>query len=108
MLTGGWQTSRETAYVQATRARNGTDWYLARDQLGEEGQEPDRIASLARQMSNSRAHEPSILHPEIPDRGWSPLRDPLRIAELTLRLNPLGQAQQRDSPEHDVDYGYER
>jgi ATP-dependent exoDNAse (exonuclease V) alpha subunit len=108
VLTGGWQTSKETTYVQATRARNGTDWYLARDQLGEEGQDPDRIASLARQMSNSRAHEPSILHPEIPDRGWSPLLDPLRIAELTLRLNPLGQAQRRDSPEHDVDYGYER
>jgi hypothetical protein len=108
VLTGGWQTSRETAYVQATRARNGTDWYLARDQLGEEGQDPDRIASLARQMSNSRAHEPSILHPEIPDRGWSPLLDPLRIAELTPNLNPLRQAQQRDSPEHDVDYGYER
>ncbi len=26
-----WQTSKETAYVQATRARHGTDWYLARD-----------------------------------------------------------------------------
>jgi conjugative relaxase-like TrwC/TraI family protein len=25
VLTGGWQTSKETAYVQATRARNGTD-----------------------------------------------------------------------------------
>jgi hypothetical protein len=30
VLTGGWQTSKETAYVQATRARKGTDWYLAR------------------------------------------------------------------------------
>jgi conjugative relaxase-like TrwC/TraI family protein len=107
-LTGGWQTSKESAYVQATRARHGTDWYLARDQLGIEGQDPDRITLLARQMSNSRAHEPSILHPEMPDRGWSPLLDPLRIAELTPHLNPLRQAQQRDSPEHDVDHGYER
>ena len=45
VLTGGWQTSRETAYVQATRARHGTDWYIARDQLGQEGQDPDRIAT---------------------------------------------------------------
>ena len=28
VLTGGWQTSKETAYVQATRARHGTDWHL--------------------------------------------------------------------------------
>src|ERR1700722_2411822 len=108
VLTGGWQTSKESAYVQATRARHGTDWYIARDQLGQEGQDPDRIANLARQMSNSRAHEPSILHREMPDRGWSPLLDPLRLAGLTSRLNPLRQAQQRDSPEHDVDHGYER
>ena len=33
VLTGGWQTSRETAYVEASRARHGTDWYLARDEL---------------------------------------------------------------------------
>ena len=59
-------------------------------------------------MSNSRSHEPSILHREMPDRGWSPLLDPLRLAGLTSRLNPLRQAQQRDSPEHDVDHGYER
>jgi hypothetical protein len=56
VLTGGWQTSRETAYVQATRARNGTDWYVARDQLGIDGQDPDRIERLAQQMSNSRLH----------------------------------------------------
>jgi ATP-dependent exoDNAse (exonuclease V) alpha subunit len=31
VLTGGWQTSRESAYVQATRARHGTGWHLARD-----------------------------------------------------------------------------
>ncbi len=30
------------------------------------------------------------------------------VAELTPNLSPLRQAQQRDSPEHDVDYGYER
>ena len=47
VLTGGWQTSKETAYVEATRARRGTDWYIAREQLGEEGQDPGRIARVA-------------------------------------------------------------
>ena len=47
MLTGGWQTSKETAYVEATRARHGTDWYLARDELGDEGQDAERITRLA-------------------------------------------------------------
>ena len=43
VVTGGWQTSKETAYVEATRARHGTDWYIARDQLGDDGQDAVRI-----------------------------------------------------------------
>ncbi len=79
VLTGGWQTSKETAYVQATRARHGTDWHLARDQLGEEGQDPDRITRLAQRMTNSRIHTPSIAYREPADLPWSPTRDPLRL-----------------------------
>jgi ATP-dependent exoDNAse (exonuclease V) alpha subunit len=30
VLTGSWQTSKETAYVEATRARQRTDWHIAR------------------------------------------------------------------------------
>jgi len=40
VLTGGWQTSQETSYVQASRAREGTDWYVNREELGEEGNDP--------------------------------------------------------------------
>jgi ATP-dependent exoDNAse (exonuclease V) alpha subunit len=47
VLTGGWQTSKETAYVEATRARHGTNWFIARDDLGTEGQDPQRITRLA-------------------------------------------------------------
>src|SRR5271163_4038081 len=47
VLTGGWQTSKETAYVEATRARHGTDWFIARDDLGNEGQDAARITRLA-------------------------------------------------------------
>ena len=72
VLTGGWQTSKETAYVEATRARHGTDWYLARDQLGEEGQDPDRITRLAQRMTNSRLHTPSTDYREQPGPAWRP------------------------------------
>jgi conjugative relaxase-like TrwC/TraI family protein len=37
VVTGGWQTSKEPAYVEASRARQGTDWYVSRDDLGLEG-----------------------------------------------------------------------
>jgi hypothetical protein len=47
-----------TEFSEATRARHGTDWYLARDQLGEEGHDPDRIVRLAERMGESRAHLP--------------------------------------------------
>jgi ATP-dependent exoDNAse (exonuclease V) alpha subunit len=46
VLTGGWQTSKESAYVEASRARHGTDWYIARDDFGNDGNDPDRITRL--------------------------------------------------------------
>ena len=70
VLTGGWQTSKETAYVEATRARHGTDWFIARDDLGTEGQDAARITRLAQKMTNSRAQTPSLAHPELPDPEW--------------------------------------
>ncbi len=85
VLTGGWQTSKETAYVEATRARRGTDWFIARDDLGAEGQDAVRIAHLAQKMANSRAHIPSLAHSECIDSGWAPSHDPLRIRS---RLSP--------------------
>jgi hypothetical protein len=63
----------ESAYVQATRARNGTDWYLARDQLSEEGHDPDRITRLAERMNRSRAHtHPSPTEKPRPSVGPQP------------------------------------
>jgi len=79
VLTGGWQTSKETVYVEATRARHGTDWFIARDDLGTEGQDAACIRRLAQQMCNSRAQTPSLAHPELPDPGWAPSRSPLRL-----------------------------
>jgi conjugative relaxase-like TrwC/TraI family protein len=105
VLTGGWQTSKETAYVQATRARHGTDWYLARDQLGEEGQDPDRITRLAGRMHRSRAHTPSVIHREIPGPSWDPSRDPLRLDRLIPHVGKLMRTPARDAPDHDVGRG---
>ena len=70
VVTGGWQTSKESAYVQASRARQGTEWFLARDELGLQGQDERRVTSLANKMRNSRAHTPSLAHPELPDPEW--------------------------------------
>ncbi len=82
VVTGGWQTSKESAYVQASRAREGTEWFLARDELGLEGQDERRVRNLAGKMRASRAHTPSLAHPELPDpewgRGFNPTLAPSR------------------------------
>jgi ATP-dependent exoDNAse (exonuclease V) alpha subunit len=67
VVTGGWQTSKEGAYVQASRARHGTEWYLAREELGAEGLDERRISKLAGKMRTSRAQTPSLAHPELAD-----------------------------------------
>ncbi|HEX5308960.1 MAG TPA: MobF family relaxase [Solirubrobacteraceae bacterium] len=70
VVTGGWQTSKEPAYVEASRARQGTDWYVSRQDLGVEGHDSDRIARLAQNMRRSHAQTPSLAHPELPDRDY--------------------------------------
>jgi hypothetical protein len=70
VVTGGWQTSKEPAYVEASRARRGTDWYVSRQDLGVEGHDTDRIKRLAQNMSRSHAQTPSLAHPELPDRDY--------------------------------------
>jgi len=59
-LTGGWQTTREGAYVQASRARDGTDWHVSRDDLGIDGDDTDRIDRLAAAMRTPGTQTPSI------------------------------------------------
>lgn len=100
VITGGWQTSRETAYVQATRARHGTDWYIPREQLGEEGQDPERITRLAERIGHSRAHTPSVVHRELHDSAWDPTRDPLRLNRLIPHVARVTRTPARDAPDH--------
>jgi conjugative relaxase-like TrwC/TraI family protein len=60
VVTGGWQTSQEGAYVQASRAREGTDWHVAREDLGTEGVDAEQVGRLAELMRASRAQLPSL------------------------------------------------
>lgn len=72
VLTGGWQTSKEPAYVEASRARRGTDWFLAREDLGVDGHDAERVERLAQAMSRSGAQTSSLAHPELPDVDFGP------------------------------------
>ncbi len=72
VVTGGWQTSKEPAYVEASRAREGTTWFVSREDLGVEGHNTTRIEQLAQNMSRSHAQTPSLAHPELPDPDYGP------------------------------------
>ncbi len=72
VVTGGWQSSKESAYVEASRARQGTDWFVSREDLGVEGHDTDRIQRLAQNIRRSHAQTPSLAHPELPDRNYGP------------------------------------
>ena len=105
VLTGGWQTSKETAYVEATRARQGTGWFIARDDLGNEGQDPRRITRLAQNMSHSRRQTPSLDYREATDLGWQPSRNPLRLRHILRPAHWLTRQSARNAPDHSVGRG---
>jgi hypothetical protein len=104
VVTGGWQTSKEPAYVEASRAREGTDWYVSREDLGVEGHDSDRITRLAEAMSRSHAQTPSLAYPELSGLEYgprlthaiTPTRTPLpTIARLLRRIAPPEPEQER-------------
>jgi conjugative relaxase-like TrwC/TraI family protein len=94
-ITGGWQTSHETAYVEATRAKHGTEWFVARDDLGADGQDADRVMRLADLMRTSRAQTPTLEHREI---------DPLEPDRYLSRFPELALPRLRALPGHDHEY----
>ncbi len=75
VVTGGWQTSKEPSYVEASRARHGTDWFVNREELGEDGQDADRIERLADSMRRSRRQTPSLDYRELANRETGPESD---------------------------------
>ncbi len=60
ILTGGWQTDREHAYVALSRAREQTQIYVSREDLGEVGMDAGAIERLGERMRRSGAQEASI------------------------------------------------
>ncbi len=84
ILTGGWQTSRESAYVQASRARHGSEWILAREDLGTHGQDDQRVERLARKISASRRHTATLRYREAPGRDLGLDVDRPRTRDLAL------------------------
>ncbi len=60
VLTGGWQSDRERAYVALSRARERTDVYVSREDLGEDGTDADLIERLADRVSVSHAQQASV------------------------------------------------
>jgi conjugative relaxase-like TrwC/TraI family protein len=98
VVTGGWQTSKEPAYVEASRARQGTTWFVNREDLGTEGHDTDRIQRLAQNMRRSHAQTPSLAHPELPDpeygRGYTRPIAPSRrsrIPGIARAINRIAQ-----------------
>jgi ATP-dependent exoDNAse (exonuclease V) alpha subunit len=106
VVTGGWQTSKESAYVEATRARHGTDWFLAREELGAHGQDADRVTQLARRMGTSRAQTPSLAY-EPYDPAFGPGYDlgPLRILRIPAILLRSSRNHDRSIANRNVDRG---
>ncbi len=60
IMTGGWQTDREHIYTELTRAREETQIYVSREDLGEQGFDIGAMERLAETMQRSRAQEASI------------------------------------------------
>jgi conjugative relaxase-like TrwC/TraI family protein len=60
ILTGGWQTDKEHAYVAVSRAREQTQIYTSREDLGEQGMDVGAIERLAERMQRSGAQEATI------------------------------------------------
>ena len=94
VVTGGWQTSAETAYVEATRG--GVEWHVGRDDL-DGHDDTQRLDHLAERMSVSRAQEPSLaveLHdprrlPDDPRDAFTVDRlRPAAAPDLTSDLTP--------------------
>jgi ATP-dependent exoDNAse (exonuclease V) alpha subunit len=90
VLMGGWQTDKESAYVALSRAREQTQIYVSREDLGEAGMDSGAIQRLSDRMRHSNAQEASIGN-EIADQQAA------RQAEVERRIEA----------ERDLDHGFE-
>jgi conjugative relaxase-like TrwC/TraI family protein len=95
ILAGGWQTDKEHMYVSLTRARERTDVYISREDLGEMGMDTGAIERLGERMARSRAQEASIAK-DVAEPTVEPERtaEKQRTAEQPVPIEPATQAAQ--------------
>jgi conjugative relaxase-like TrwC/TraI family protein len=96
-LTGGWQTSREGVYVQASRATDRIEFHVSREDLDSPDDE-QRVRQLAARVERSDAQTPSIsqqLSDPYRDPGeqrgaerYQPPRPPERLPAPTIDRAP--------------------
>ena len=89
ILAGGWQTDKEHMYVSLSRARERTDVYISREDLGEQGMDTGAIERLGERMARSRAQEASITK-DVAEPTAEPERtaQPERTAEQPTQIEP--------------------
>jgi conjugative relaxase-like TrwC/TraI family protein len=100
VLTGGWQTDRERAYVALTRAQERTDIYVSREDLGEQGMDVGAIERLGEAMAESRTEDASIA---LPEQGASYESARESAAALAPR-EPSLLAERDDNLDHGAEY----
>ena len=89
ILAGGWQTDKEHMYVSLTRARERTDVYVSREDLGEQGMDTGAIERLGERMARSRAQEASITKDVAQDRPADP--EPTAEPDRTVQPEPTAE-----------------
>jgi ATP-dependent exoDNAse (exonuclease V) alpha subunit len=97
-LIGGWQTDRERAYVALTRAREQTNIYTAREDLGRQGMNVEAIDRLAERIAESHAQQASIAREPAADRALAQSAD--------REPDQLTHDQQPDERDPDEDRGF--
>jgi conjugative relaxase-like TrwC/TraI family protein len=75
-LIGGWQTDRERSYVALTRAREQTNIYVSKENLGTQNMDPEAIERLAEKMQQSNAQEASITRDTTPTHSLGQTTEP--------------------------------
>ncbi len=94
ILIGGWQTDKEHAYVTLTRAREQTQIYVSREDLGEMGLDVGAVERLGEKMKRSRAQQATITKRLARDRP----AEPERTAEQRELERSTEAAQQHEHP----------
>jgi conjugative relaxase-like TrwC/TraI family protein len=106
VLTGGWQSDRERTYVALSRARERTDVYVSREDLGEDGTDADLIARLADRVSVSHAQHASVTRGAV-DRGAGGVEREEEPARVESRVGRVLREQQERERARGHGYGIE-